>query len=92
MRHYYDVYCLLKVSEVTDFIGTDKYHAHKEKRFPNADNQILKENEAFVLNDSATYDLLKSAYRRSESLYYREQPDFDELMLVLRSAAMSAGI
>jgi hypothetical protein len=79
IRHYYDVYCLLEVPEVKAFIGTDKYHAHKEKRFPIADNQILKENEAFVLNDSATYDLLKSAYRRSESLYYREQPDFDEL-------------
>ena len=92
MRHYYDIYCLLEVPEVTEFIGTEKYHAHKMKRFPKADNQTLSENEAFLLNDPATFDLYKAAYEQSRSLYYREQPDFDELVQTLRKVTGKEGI
>ena len=42
MRHYYDVYCLLKESAVIDFIGTDDYERHKRKRFTASDNLILR--------------------------------------------------
>ena len=79
MRHYYDVYCLLEVEEVKAFIGTDKYIAHKQKRFPEADNQTLNENQAFLLSDDETYKLFESAYQQSASLYYQDQPDFEEI-------------
>jgi hypothetical protein len=35
-------------------IGTPAYKAHKQKRFPNADNQNIAENEAFLLSDAKT--------------------------------------
>ncbi|UQR68089.1 nucleotidyl transferase AbiEii/AbiGii toxin family protein [Bradyrhizobium sp. C-145] len=38
MRHYYDVYELLQRKEVQDFIGTDAYKEHKQKRFRQGDN------------------------------------------------------
>lgn len=53
MRQYYDVYCLLGDGDVQNFIGTDEYHAHKNKWFPAADRAIrIAEKEAFQLSDS----------------------------------------
>jgi len=79
MRHYYDVYCLLDVNVVKAFLGTDQYQVHKNKRFPKADNQILSENQAFLLSDDETYRLFESAYKESASLYYQDQPSFKDI-------------
>lgn len=89
MRHYYDVYCLLGVKEVKEFLGTDEYLAHKNKRFPKADNQILAENQAFLLNDDETYRLFESAYKQSASLYYQDQPSFKDIRNRIISAIQS---
>lgn len=48
MRHYYDVYRLLQKSEVLDFVGTDNYKSHKEKRFRSGDNPAIAENPALA--------------------------------------------
>jgi hypothetical protein len=53
-HNYYDVYCLLKRTDVQAFIGTEAYTAHKKKRFHQRDNPVLTENQAFVLSDPAT--------------------------------------
>jgi hypothetical protein len=79
MRHYYDVYKLLKTRIVQDFIGTEEYLAHKAKRFPKADNPNIAQNEAFRLSDDDSRQTLSTAYARAEALYYRGQPPFDEL-------------
>lgn len=80
MRHYYDVYCLLKAPAVQEFIGTEAYKAHKAKRFPQADNAIIAENEAFVLSDANIRSELAEAYAKAESLYYQGQPSFDDIL------------
>lgn len=89
MRHYYDVYCLLDVKEVKAFLGTDQYQAHKNKRFPKADNQILAENQAFLLSDDETYKLFESAYKESASLYYQDQPNFRDIRQRIISSIQS---
>jgi len=89
MRHYYDIYCLLNVSEVKETIGTEEYQAHKNKRFPKADNQILSENQAFLLSDDETYRLFESAYQESLSLYYQDQPSFKDIRKRIVSAIKS---
>ena len=66
-----------------EFIGTDEYAEHKKKRFRGADNPILAENEAFLLNDKDTRALFERAYDQSCALYYKSQPHFDELMSAL---------
>lgn len=80
MRHYYDVFQLLQQPEVLEFIGTDEYFAHKERRFRGGDNPVLAENDAFLLSDADVRTLYEEAYISSKSLYYREQPDFTVIL------------
>jgi Nucleotidyl transferase AbiEii toxin, Type IV TA system len=80
MRHYYDVYSLLRHSEVQAFIGTDSYTAHKKKRFRPADNLVIRQNQAFVLADPATRELYTNAYSASMALYFGNKPTFEEIL------------
>jgi hypothetical protein len=80
MRHYYDVYCLLQDPTVQAFAGTRGYLDHKAKRFPKADNPLIAENEAFVLNDPKARATLQKAYAASSALYFRGQPAFDDIL------------
>lgn len=80
MRHYYDVYSLLRTKAVQDFIGTQAYRDHKARRFPKADNPVIAENEAFSLSDPDTRSKLKKAYVASAALYFRGQPDFEDIL------------
>lgn len=81
MRQYYDVYCLLGDPAVQQFIDTEAYYAHKEKRFPAADRAIpIAENEAFLLNDTAVREDFIKRYKLTAGLYYKGQPDFEVLL------------
>lgn len=81
MRQYYDVYCLLENAEVVEFIGTEAYHEHKKKRFPKLDYDIpIKENEAFLLNDTTLRENFIKRYKDTAALYYNGQPDFNEIL------------
>ncbi|WP_298672602.1 nucleotidyl transferase AbiEii/AbiGii toxin family protein [uncultured Sphingomonas sp.] len=80
MRHYYDVYCLLADESVQAFIGTDAYRAHKQARFPAADEKNLRRNPAFLLEDAAVRRAFETAYRQTRALYYRGQPEFSALI------------
>ncbi|MDO9253909.1 MAG: nucleotidyl transferase AbiEii/AbiGii toxin family protein [Bacteroidales bacterium] len=80
MRQYYDVYCLMKNPEVQKFIGSPEYLAHKMARFRGADKEIpLPEHPALLLNDQYMRKRFEERYRASATLYYREQPSFDEI-------------
>jgi len=80
MRHYYDVYGLLKRPEVQAFIGTDAYKTHKTKRFRGGDNPNIAENPAFILADPETRKAYARAYADTSALYYGEPPTFDEIL------------
>ena len=81
MRQYYDIYCLLGVQEVLDFIGTREYYSHKAERFKGLDNAIpLSENEAFQLSSSSLREKFKTRYQNTSKLYYKGQPDFDDIL------------
>jgi len=83
MRHYYDVYALLKNPDVQAFIGTTAYQEHKRKRFPGRDNPNINENEAFRLSNSDVRSLYETAYRRTSALYYRGRPAFEDILALL---------
>jgi hypothetical protein len=86
MRQYYDVYCLLSYPLVQEFIGTNEYFAHKEKRFPKADFAIpVDENQAFLLDDQDIKKGFIKRYKETVALYYNGQPNFEELIDRLRS-------
>jgi hypothetical protein len=80
MRHYYDVYSLLRRKDVQDFIGTDAYKAHKTKRFPTADNLNIAQNEAFILSDPETRKTYSKAFEKTSALYYGYKPTFDQIL------------
>lgn len=80
MRHYYDIYELLQCDDVQEFIGTQPYVKHKDDRFPNADNQNIAENQAFILKDAETRAQYADAYERSSALYYEGKPSFEEIL------------
>jgi len=81
MRQYYDVSSLLHNQQVMDFIGTDEYNAHKQKRFPALDKVVpLKENPAFLLEDANIRASFIQRYKATEGLYYNGQPPFEDLL------------
>jgi hypothetical protein len=80
MRHYYDVYKLLRRKEVQDFIGTEEYKQHKQQRFRQGDNQNITENEAFILSGAEIRALYAEAYERSSALYYADKPSFQQIL------------
>lgn len=88
LRHYYDVYCLLSDSAVQKFIGTDAYKLHKAKRF-RSENQVITENAAFLLNDTATFTAYENAYESTKSLYYRDRPTFAEILKQIKQYSVN---
>ncbi len=49
LRHYYDVFCLLAVDEVRQFVKTKEYHDRKVQRFRSGDELVIAKNPAFLL-------------------------------------------
>jgi Nucleotidyl transferase AbiEii toxin, Type IV TA system len=80
MRHYYDVYSLLRRPEVLPFIGTADYHAHKKKRFRGGDNPKIAENQAFILADPTARQAYAKAFADSSALYYGDKPTFEQIL------------
>jgi hypothetical protein len=46
-----------------------------------ADNLVIAENPAFLLLDMRERKLFESEYQSVASLYYKEQPSFEELLV-----------
>lgn len=80
LRHYYDLYRLLGNADVLAFIGTPEYVAHKQSRFPKADNQHIAGNEAFMLSDPKVRSLYDAKYRETAALYYTGQIPFGDII------------
>jgi len=80
LRHYYDIYCLLADSRVQQFIGTETYEKRKEQRFRKEDVRIISENQAFLLQDQAVFQLYKSEYAKTEGLYYAGMIPFETIL------------
>lgn len=80
LRHYYDVYCLLELPEVQEFMQTPEYRTRKSERFRSADELTIENNPAFTLSDKNQRTLFAKEYAKSAALYYQGQPDFDEIL------------
>jgi nucleotidyltransferase AbiEii toxin of type IV toxin-antitoxin system len=87
MRHYYDIYEMLKRPEVQKFIGTEAYKAHKQARFRQADDKNIAQNEAFVFSDAKTRTTYAKAYDNSSALYYADKPTFEQILAEIKKWA-----
>ena len=61
-RHYYDISCLLKNSDVQEFINSKNYSPHKNKRFRSGDETDLTKNPAFNINDEVIFEKINIMY------------------------------
>lgn len=80
LRHYYDVYCLLTLDEIQDFMQQPAYAARKAQRFRTGDEQVIARNPAFLLTDPELLRRFTQEFQRTSSLYYQEQVQFPELI------------
>ncbi len=81
MRHYYDIFMLLKRPDVLRFLGSEKYIEHKTKKFGPKDEFDLTKNEAFIISDKATMDFFTKEHNLNASLHYDQKfPSFEEII------------
>lgn len=80
LRHYYDVYCLLGLQEVQDFMRKSAYQERKTHRFRTGDERVIARNPAFTLKDPDQRRRFAREYRKTAALYYQGQPDFEALL------------
>ena len=84
LRHYYDLYKLLQNDRVLNFIGTQEYLDHKERRFRSGDETDLTKNLAFILPDPAVRALYSEEFEKKSSIYFEEQPKFEDILDYIR--------
>ncbi|WP_265296994.1 hypothetical protein [Verminephrobacter eiseniae] len=63
-----------------DFLHTPAYQEHKAQRFRTGDEQVIAQNQAFVLGDTGQRLRFAQEYRKTAALYYQGQPDFEALL------------
>ena len=80
MRHYYDLFQLLKLQRVQKFIGSAEYLEHKNKRFRLKDEPDLLKNEGFIISDPWTKNKYEMAFLKTKNLYYKGQPSLDSVL------------
>jgi predicted nucleotidyltransferase component of viral defense system len=79
LRHYYDVYSLLDVEGVQEFIGSEKYEQRKLQRFPAADERCIAKNPAFLFEEIEEFKQFEKEYKATAALYYAGQPSLSDI-------------
>jgi hypothetical protein len=79
IRHYYDLYQLIDLADVQQFIGTTDYEDFKKERFGGDDTRIAN-SDALTLSDAVDRALFEKEYARSASLYFKGRPSLSEIL------------
>ena len=79
IRHYYDLYQLIDREDVQQFIGTEEYNNFKIVHFK-GDDPVISNSKAFTLDDKTDRELFFMEYEKSENLYYKGRPKFQEII------------
>ena len=88
MRHYYDVYCLLKVEEVLAFTHTQEFISYRKQIASHISHDIpCAKNEALLLSNPDDLATFTTEYKLKESMYYQGQPDFEQVIAAIRKWA-----
>jgi len=83
-RHYYDLYMLLAVARVKQFIGTPAYETYKAEKRKGADAEEFAARSAFTLSDDGAYTLFEKEFKALNSLLLAPGPSFKEVIEKLR--------
>ena len=85
IRHYYDVYMLLKTERVLKFIQTDIYHEYKKEKFGQADDLDITKNPAFLLTETGEMEQFSDLYDKKSEIYFGNHPAFQEIIDKIKS-------
>ncbi|MCK5375269.1 MAG: hypothetical protein KAJ40_08290 [Alphaproteobacteria bacterium] len=85
LHNHSDFSELIRIVGQDHFISIPEYLIHKKKRFRSGDNLVIAENEAFLLSNTAMYQEYERAYQETYALYYKEQPEFSDIMKMIQS-------
>ena len=83
-RHYYDLYMLLAVDRVKQFIGTPAYETYKAEKIKGADAEEFAARSAFTLPDAGTYNLFEKEFKALNGLLLSPGPSFKEVIERIR--------
>lgn len=85
LRQYYDLYELLGRQDVIDFIGTEAYQQHKNKRFSQKDLAVtINTFEGFLFSDKTLLERFIARYKNTKALYYKGQPAFEDILIRIK--------
>jgi hypothetical protein len=81
LRHYYDLYCLLNLTEIQSFLHSPEYQLHKQRRFKGTDRIIpLSEHPAFSLSLPGEREEFQNQLNLTANLYYRGLPNLNTIL------------
>ncbi len=80
LRHYYDLYKLLELPRVVEFIGTPEYEKYKKEKLRGQDAKEFALRDAFRFPDLKTYGLFEKEFESMTSLLFSPGPTFKEIV------------
>ena len=80
LRHYYDLFRLLEVKRVADFIGTPEYDGYMAEKLRGKDLEEFKARDAFNLPDRSLFELFEREYASMNSLLLSPGSSFADLI------------
>lgn len=80
LRHYFDLYKLLEVERVRQFIGTSDYEAYKKEKLRGADAQEFESRAPFTLPEGKTFRLFEEEFTVMNTLLLSPGPTFKDLI------------
>jgi len=84
LRHYYDLYMLLRVERVQKFIGTADYQKYKQEKLRGEDAREFSARDAFMLPEAKTRSLFEKEFQSMSSLLLSPGPTFKDVLETLR--------
>lgn len=87
LRHYFDLYKLLEVERVRNFMGTPEYEQYKKEKIRGADAEEFASKTAFTLSEEKSYRLFEEEFAVMNTLLLSPGPTFKEIAERLRADA-----
>jgi hypothetical protein len=87
IRHYYDIYQLLQMEQVKNFLGTDDYYVYKQEKFGTLNDLDLTKNPAFQLSEPGEVDKFRSLYQKKAEIYFGVTPSFEKIIQYIKDNA-----
>ncbi len=84
LRHYYDLYKLLQLPRVRDFIGTSAYAAYVQEKIKNRDRELFTTGIPFGIPDDAVLGEFEEEFKALSGLFFGAMPRFTDMIQEIR--------